>query len=241
MKPIALIPIAIALCVTPLATPVLAQADEARGAFAATTLRLSASGEVETLPDMATITLGVETTAASAVDASRANAELMNRVIGALKASGVADRDTQTSQLSLSPQYVYEANHPPHLTGYQASNQVRVAVRDLSKLGRTADAVVGAGATNVGQIEFGLTNPVAAQNSARVAAVKSLEDKASLYAQATGYRIGRLVNITEGGSVRTSPPMPMMALAAKAEAVTPVATGQLTVHIDVTGVFELVK
>ncbi|HEY1447189.1 MAG TPA: SIMPL domain-containing protein, partial [Caulobacteraceae bacterium] len=173
--------------------------------------------------------------------ASRANAELMSKVISALKASGVAERDTQTSQLSLAPQYAYEPNHPPRLTGYQASNQVRVTVRDLAKLGRVADAVVSAGATNVGEINFGLSTPLEAENSARLAAVKALEDKAALYAQATGYRIGRLVNLTESGPVGPIRPVPMMALAAKAEVATPVATGQVTVHIDVTGVFELVK
>jgi len=240
MKPIALVPIAIALCVLSL-IPSLAQADEAGAAFAATTLRLSASGDVELPPDMATITLGVDTTAASAVEASRASAELMTKVIGALKASGVADRDTQTSQLSLSPQYVYEANHPPRLTGYQASNQVRITVRDLSKLGRTADAVVSAGATNVGQIEFGLANPVAAENSARVAAVKALEDKASLYAQATGYRITRLVNLIEGEGVTPISPRPMMAMAKAVEAPTPIQAGQVKVRIDIAGEFELAK
>jgi hypothetical protein len=240
MKLIARLFLAIALTATPLA-PALGQADEGRAAYLATTLRLSASGEVNVPPDMASVTLGVETTGPSAADASHANAELMNRVVGVLKASGVADRDAQTSQLSLAPQYVYEPNHPPRLTGYQASNQVRVTIRDLTKLGRVADAVVNAGATNVGEIAFGLSTPLEAENSARLAAVKALEDKAALYAQATGYRIGRLVNLTEGEPANPIRPMPMMALAAKADVATPVATGQVTVHVDITGVFELIK
>ena len=240
MKPIVKLSFAFALAAIPLA-PALAQADGGRAAFSATTLRLSASGEVNLPPDVASITLGVETSGPSAADASRANAELMSKVVGALKASGVADRDTQTSQLSLAPQYAYEPNHPPRLTGYQASNQVRVMVRDLARLGRVSDAVVNAGATNVGEINFGLATPLEAENSARLAAVKALEDKAALYAQATGYRIGRLVNLTEGGSGGPIRPSPMMAMAAKNEVTTPVATGQVTVHVDVTGEFELVK
>jgi uncharacterized protein YggE len=240
MKLIARACIAVVLAAAPLA-PAFGQSEEAKAAFSATTLRLSASGEADRPPDMATVVLGVETTASTAADASRSNAELMSRVISALKASNVADRDTQTSQLSLAPQYAYEPNHPPRLTGYQASNQVRVMIRDLSKLGRVADAVVNAGATNVGEITFGLSTPLEAENSARLAAVKALEDKATLYAQATGYRIGRLVNLTEGGAAGPVRPMPMMALAAKADVATPVATGLVTVHIDVTGVFELVK
>jgi hypothetical protein len=209
--------------------------------FSATTLNISAFGEVKLPPDMAEVTLGVETTAPTASEAMRANAERMSRVLEALKAANLSDRDLQTAQLSLSPQYVYEPNQPPRLTGYQASNQVTANVTDLTQLGRVADAVVNAGATNVGQISFGLANPVAAENSARIAAVKALEDKAALYALAAGYRIGRLVNISEGGGYRPPGPVPMMLMAAKSEPSTPVAAGEVSVRVDVSGVFELVK
>ena len=239
MKPIAALCAAAALAAS--ATTASAQTEDVRAPFAATTLQVSAYGEIELPPDMATLVLGEETTGPTAAAAARSNAELMTRVIAAIKAADVPERDIQTSQLSLAPQYAYEANQPPRLTGYQASNQVRVAVHDLARLGRVVDAVVGAGATNVGQIEFGLANPVAAENSARVAAVKALEDKAGLYAQATGYRIGRLVNLSEGGTERPVMPMPMMALAAKAQAATPIATGQIKVRVDITGMFELLK
>ena len=239
MKPIAALCAAAALAAG--ATTASAQTEDVRAPFAATTLQVSAYGEIELPPDMATLVLGEETTGPTAAAAARSNAELMTRVIAAIKAADVPERDIQTSQLSLAPQYAYEANQPPRLTGYQASNQVRVAVHDLARLGRVVDAVVGAGATNVGQIEFGLANPVAAENSARVAAVKALEDKAGLYAQATGYRIGRLVNLSEGGTERPVMPMPMMALAAKAQAATPIATGQIKVRVDITGMFELLK
>ncbi|MGI8841006.1 MAG: SIMPL domain-containing protein [Caulobacteraceae bacterium] len=212
-------------------------------AFAATTLSLSAFGEAKVAPDMATIALGVETTAPSAAAAMRANAERMARVVAALKSAGIEGRDLQTSNLSLSPQYGYEQNRPARLTGYQASNQLTVTVRDLTRLGAAADAVVGAGANTIDSIAFGLANPVSAENTARIAAVKALEDKAALYAQAVGYRIGRLVNLSEGGGYAPSPPrpMPMMAMRAEAAAPTPVETGELNVRIDITGVFELAK
>lgn len=239
MKPVAALCAAAALAAA--ATTALAQTDEVRAPFAATTLQLSAYGEIELPPDMASLVLGEDAAGATAAAAARSNAEIMTRVVTAVKAAGVADRDIQTAQLSLAPQYAYEPNQPPRLTGYQASNQVRVTIHDLAGLGRIVDAVVGAGATNVGQIEFGLENPVAAENSARVAAVKALEDKAGLYAQATGYRIGRLVNLSEGGTERPVTPMPMMALAAKAQSATPIATGQIKVRVDVAGMFELLK
>jgi len=209
-------------------------------AFAATTLSLSAYGEARADPDMATITLGVETQGPTAADAMQANAAQMTRVVAALKKAGLEPRDLQTSNLSLNPQYVYEQNQPPKLTGYQASNQVTVTVRDLARLGPVVDAVVAAGATNVSNISFGLANPVSAENTARIAAVKALQDKASLYANATGYRINRLVNLSEGGGYSVEPPRPkVFAMAARADAATPVETGQVKVRVDITGLFEM--
>lgn len=221
-------------------TAAFADAASADPSFAATTLSLSAYGEARADPDMATITLGVENQAPTAGEAMAGNSAQMNRVIAALKRAGLEPRDLQTSNLSLNPQYVYEQNQPAKLTGYQASNQVSVTVRDLSKLGPVVDAVVAAGATNVSQISFGLSNPVSAENTARIAAVKALQDKASLYANATGYRISRLVNLSEGGGYSIEPPRPkVFAMAARSDAATPVETGQVKVRVDITGLFEM--
>ena len=227
--------------ISAIATAPVALAQNGDARFAATTLAISAYGEVKLPPDQATISLGVETTGPTAAAAMGANAEKMNRVVAALKAAGVADRDIRTDQLSLSPQYAYAEGQAPRLTGYQASNQVTVTENDLTRLGRLTDAVVGAGATNVGGISFGLASPVAAENSARVAAVKSLEDKARLYADAAGYRIGRLVSLTEGGGGPAQEPRPIVMMAARNSAPTPVAAGEVDVRVDVSGVFELAK
>lgn len=221
-----------------------AQSAEApKSPFSATTLRLAAYGEVEAPPDMATLEVGVQTTAPTAVDASRQNADRTARLVAAVKGAGVPDRDLQTAQISLSPQYAYESGQAPRLTGYQASNQVRVTVHDLSKLARVVDFAAGAGATNLGQVEFSLAAPTAAENSARVAAVKALEDKAQLYARATGYRIVRLVNLSEGVEAGVAPPRPMMVMEAMAKVATPtpIEEGEIKVRADITGVFELAK
>ena len=122
--------------------------------FAATTLDISAYGEVRVAPDMAAINLGVTDQAATAAAALSDNAQAMTKVVDALRAGGIEARDIQTSSLSLSPQYAYSQGQPPKLTGYEAANQVLVTVRDLKRLGAAVDAVVGAGATNVGSIQF---------------------------------------------------------------------------------------
>lgn len=223
----------------------LAQAQEGPppGAFAATTLRLSAAGEVRVAPDMASLSLGVETAAPTAEGAMRANAQKMSEVTAALKRAGIGPADLQTSSLSLSPQYAYEQGKPPRLTGYQASNQLSVTVRDLARVGAIADAAVTSGANTVGQITFGLAEPTATEDRARVAAVKALEDKAALYARTTGYQIKRLVSLSEGAPMEIGPrPVPMMAMrAAAATPNTPVEAGEMNTRVEVSGVFELTR
>lgn len=212
--------------------------------FQATTLNISAYGEVKADPDQATIALGVQTEAPTAAEAMRLNAERMTRIAAALRRAGIADKDIQTSNLSLNAQYQYEERRPPRLTGYQASNQVTVTVNDLARLGSTIDSTVTAGANQIQGIGFGLKNPEAALDQARMLAVRALQSKAQLYAAATGHRIGRLVNLSEGGGyTQIPPPRPMyrMAVATEAAADTSVAPGQLTVRADVSGLYELTR
>lgn len=215
----------------------------AESVFRATTLNVSAYGEVEVAPDMATITLGVTSDGPTAAAALAANSAKMTQVVAALRRGGIPERDIQTSGLNLSPQYHYQENQPPRLTGYQVSNMVTVTVRDLSRIGQAVDATVNAGATNVHGINFGLQNPSAAENEARQAAVRALTAKAELYANATGHRVARLVNLSEGGGYTPPPPMPVMAQYARAEAAnaTPVSPGQLKVRIDIAGMYELAR
>ncbi|MDP3659641.1 SIMPL domain-containing protein [Phenylobacterium sp.] len=226
------------------APPAFAQtAPAADTMFRATTLNLQAYGEVRAAPDIATISLGVMTEAKTASEAMQANATRMTQVIAALRRAGIAERDIQTSGLNLNPQYVYEQNVAPRLSGYQATNQVSITVRDLKKLGAAVDATVEAGANQVNSISFGLNDPTTAENAAREAAVKALGAKADLYARATGYRIGRLVSLSEGGGYSPSPPpMPMVSMARMEKAdSTPVSPGELRVRIDVSGLYELTR
>jgi uncharacterized protein YggE len=210
--------------------------------FRATTLNLAAVGEVKAAPDMASIGLGVTTQARTAAQALADNAARMGQVMAALKAAGVAARDIRTSGLTLNAQYAYEQGQAPRLTGYQAANQLSVTVHDLTRLGAAVDATVGAGANQVNGISFGLADPTAAENAAREQAVHTLQAKADLYARATGYRVSRLVSLSEGAaSEGPRPPMPMMAMARAQKAETSVAPGELDVRVDVAAVYELAR
>jgi uncharacterized protein YggE len=206
------------------------------------TLNLSAYGETRIAPDLATINLGVNTEAPTAAAALQANATQMTKVIAALRKAGIADKDIQTSGLNLSAQYDYVQNEPPKLRGYQAANQVTITVRDLTRLGQAVDATVSAGANQVNGISFGLSDPTAAENAAREKAVKALAAKANLYATATGHRLARLVTLSEGGGYSAPAPVPMYAMARMEKAdSTPVSAGEMSVRIDISGVYELAR
>lgn len=219
--------------------------DADAAAFRATTLSLSATGDVKARPDMATLSLGVDTQGRTAGEALARNRERMNATLAALRAQGLAERDLQTSDLSLAAQYTSVPHQAPRISGYDATNSVTVTVRDLSRLGGVVDAVVASGANNVGDIGFGLQNPRAAQDEARRAAVVALQARAELYAQAIGRRIGRLVNLTETGGSNPGPVRRMFRaeaqMTADAAAPTPVAPGELAIKINVSAVYELTQ
>ena len=168
-------------------------------------LNLSAYGEVKAAPDMATINFGVVTEAATAAEAMRQNAARMNQVMDALRRAGIEARDVQTSGLNLSAQYDYVQNEPPRLRGYQANNRVTVIINELDAVGTTADAVVAAGVNQIDGISFGLKDPTAAENRARQLAVRNLQAKAALYAQALGVELGGIRSLTEGGGYAPPP------------------------------------
>jgi uncharacterized protein YggE len=179
--------------------------------------------------------------AATAAEAMQLNATRMNQVMAALRRAGIEARDVQTSGLNLSAQYDYVQSEPPRLRGYQASNQVTVIINDLTKVGTTADAVVAAGVNQINGISFGLKDPSAAENQARLIAVRNLQAKAALYAQALGVELAGIRSLSEGGGY-APPPQLMFAraeMAMDSGGSTPVAAGQLTVRIDITGVYDL--
>ncbi len=206
-----------------------------------TTLSLSVTGEVGATPDMATVNFAVVTQGKTASDAMKANNVRMNAVMTALKTAGIAAKDIQTSNLNLNPQYVYKDNLPPTLTGYEARNQITVRVNDLAQTGPVIDAVVKAGINQIDSIGFGLKDDDAVLDQARQKAVTTLNQRANLYASATGLKIKRLLSLEEGaGSYQ--PPMPMMARREKfADTSTPVSAGELQERVTITATFELEK
>jgi uncharacterized protein YggE len=203
-------------------------------------LTINAQGETRIAPDLATITIGVVTQGGTADAALGQNTTKMNAVVAAIKRAGVADRDVQTSNLSVNPQYQYGQNEPPKLTGYEATNNVTVKVRDLKNVGKVVDGVVAVGSNQINGISFGLDDDSKAMDAARTDAMKKARARADLYATATGLKVNRIVSISEGGGSGPVYPMPMMrAQMAGAAGPPPVAPGELNVSVDVNVVYLL--
>ena len=205
-----------------------------------TLLSVSAQAEARQVPDVATLSTGVVTQASDANAAMRANAMQMDKVMAAIKAAGIADRDIRTSGISLNPQYKYVENQSPAITGYQASNTVDIKVRDISRLGKVLDALVASGANQVNGPSFEIDQPEPVYDQARREALEKAQARAQMYAKALGLKVRRIVSIDEGGGYRPPMPMPMMAMArAKTESDTAVAPGETTLSANLNVVFEL--
>jgi uncharacterized protein YggE len=206
-----------------------------------TLLSIGAEARTTRIPDVATLSGGVVTQAADANGALRANAEQMTRVMAAIKAAGIAERDVQTAGISIYPQYRYAENQPPVITGYQASNTVNVKVRDVSRLGKVLDALVASGANQINGPSFEIDEPEAAYDEARRNALKKAQARAEMYAATLGLRVRRIVSINEGGGYNPPGPMPMMKMAAMESADTPVSPGETSLSANLSVVFELGK
>jgi uncharacterized protein YggE len=204
-----------------------------------TLLQVSAHAEAHRVPDVATISSGVVTQAADANAAMRDNAVQMDKVMKAIRAAGIAERDIQTSGINVNPQYRYAENQPPTITGYQANNTVSLKVRDIAKLGHVLDALVASGANQINGPSFEVDQPDAAYDEARRAALEKAQARAQMYAKTLGLRVRRIVSIGEGGNFRPPVPVPMAMARAEKSVDTSVSPGETTLGADLDVVFEL--
>ncbi len=207
-----------------------------------TLLSVTARAEASRVPDVAGLSTGVVTQAADANAALRANSAQMAKVVAAIRAAGIAERDIQTSGISIHPQYRHSENQPPVITGYQASNTVSLKVRDIARLGEVLDALVASGANQVHGPSFEIDQPEVVYDEARREALKLAQARAAMYAESLGLRVRRIVSISEGGGFQ--PPVPMMMKSAAMDArmeSAPVAPGETTLSVSLDVVFELGK
>jgi len=193
---------------------------------------ISVTGEatVSVPPDLAQVDAGVTSDAKTAREASDANNAAMGKVLLALKGAGIEQKDYQTARLSLQPEYAPNRQGPSPVVGYRASNRVTIRVRDVTKVANVIDTLVGAGANDIGSINFMVSQASKLLDDARTQAVADARRKAEIYAKAAGVTLGAPLSISEEGAApapvfRTKMAAPMAAA--------PVAQGEETLSVTV--------
>ena len=194
---------------------------------------ISVTGEATVLvpPDLAEIDGGVTSEAKTAREASEANNAAMCKVLQALKGAGIEEKDVQTARLSLQPQSAPNRSGPSAIAGYRASNRVTIRVRDVAKVANVIDTLVGAGANEIGGINFMVSQASKLLDEAREQAVADARRKAEIYAKAAGVTLGAPLSISEEGSPG---PMPFRKMAAGMAVSAPVAQGEETLAVTVS-------
>jgi hypothetical protein len=220
------------------AGPAAAQQASITQTIAGTRLDINATGEVTRTPDIAVITAGVVTRSPNATGAIEDAAARMQKMLAALKHAGVEDRDIQTGNVSLNPEYRYPENQSPQLVGYTASNQLTIRFRDIRSSGKILDALVSQGANQINGPSLTIDKPEAALEEARASAVRIGRARAELYARSLGQRVVRIVSVSEsGGYSAPSPPVPMMVRAEMAN--TNIEPGEQKLQVSLAMTFEL--
>jgi uncharacterized protein YggE len=223
------------------ATPALAQQASITQTIAGTRLDLTATGEVTRVPDIAVISAGVVSRSTTASAALQDSASRMQRVLAALKRAGVEDRDIQTSNVNLNPEYRYPENQSPQLVGYTASNTVTVRFRDIRSSGKILDALVAEGANQINGPNLTIDKPEAALDEARANAVAIGRARAEAYAHSLGLRVVRVVSVSENGGYAippAPPPVPMMMARGERDSTT-IQPGEQKLQVSLAMTFEL--
>lgn len=212
-------------------------------------ITVSGEGEVKAKPDTVAISLGVVTEAATAQQAMTANNEAMQQLFDVLDQQQIAGKDRQTVRFDVSPQYRQEQPGPrgpggpqaeeprePRIVGYQVTNEVRIKVRQVSKLGPVLDAVVGAGSNRIHGIEFSVDDRDKLMDDARRDAIRRARAKAELFAEAADVSLGDVITIREEDFARPMPQPQYMMMEARSA---PIAEGEQTITARVQVTFRL--
>lgn len=234
---------AAALAISAVAVQPVAHAGEVQMTASGPVIELSIYESVELGPDIATISAGVTSEALTAVEALRVNSAEMRRVVERIKSLGIEAKDIQTSGISLSPRYDYDREGQKQIfRGYQVSNRVSVKLRKIEQTGEVLDALVVAGATDIGGPSFSVDDDSAAQETARKRAMERARQRAEAYAAMAGYDGLRLLEINE--ALMGSGPVPMAdkrVMVAQESAAPPVEPGMITTGVSLLVKYEMVR
>jgi len=199
-----------------------------------TGITVSGEGKATGTPDIATVQLGVSTLAATVADARSRAATAMDAMIASMKGNGVADKDIQTQQLSIAPEYDYADNRQT-LRGFRVTNIVVAKIRTIDNTSKVVDDAVTAGGNDaqVQGISFTIENPDTLKTQARQAAMADARSRAETLAKEAGVQVGNPIAISESAVV---PPIAYDRAAAGVAPETPIQPGtqDVTVTVSVT-------
>ena len=205
-------------------------------------IELSVSEQVDSAPDTATFSTGVETRAKTATEALRQNSVQARAVINRLKSLGIAEKDIQTTGINLRADYDYDQeSRENRFVGYVVSNQVSATVNDISRLGEILDAIVSSGATNLNGPSFSIRDDSKLKDVARERALTNAKARAMSYARSEGYAGVRVLSISEGMSHQSEAPMMRMEASAASSAPPPVAPGQVGTVVSLNITYEMTR
>ncbi|GIX06161.1 MAG: SIMPL domain-containing protein [Candidatus Poribacteria bacterium] len=194
------------------------------------------TGKVTVQPDIAIVSVGVQTFHADAQQAVAENNAKVSAILDALRALGIAPGDLRTERFSVTPQMQYPREGPPQLVGFQVTNSVRATVRDVTQVGQVLQAAVDAGANLIHGIVFDVSNREELVAEARRLAIADARTQAEEIAEEADISLGEPIRIRETGG---GGPIPVFGLERAADAAVPVEPGTVDITVTVEILYEI--
>lgn len=209
-------------------------------------IQVTGEGRVSATPDVAILNLGVSASAATVAEANTQATNAMNRLLDSLKANGVDEKDIQTTQFSIYPEYgpprTSLEKDVPQIVGYRVVNMVTAKVRNIDRVGKVIDDAARAAGdlAQVHGISFTIDDPTELRQQAREKAMADARVKARQLADLAGVGLGRPIYISESGGFPPPIPLGFGGDVRAVEAVpVPVSSGQLDVTVNVNVVYAI--
>lgn len=171
-------------------------------------------GKVYAKPDLAILQLGLTNEATTSEEVVTKNNDKMNSITKEIKALGIEDKDIETTNYNLSPKYNYTDNRGSFIDGYTLNQDIQIKIRDFDKISAVIQKATSLGANTINQLQFTIDNPEKLKSEASDIAISKAKEKATNIVKASGLRLGKIINVYEGGGV--SSPVPMYGVAEKA-------------------------
>ena len=206
-------------------------------------ITVSGEGKVYATPDIATVTLGIETNGKSVKEITQTNVSAMNKIIEEVKNLGIEDKDIQTTQYSVTPQYNYTEKEGRVPNGYTINQNIEVKIRNFDNISGVLDVATQNGANVVSSLAFTIDDPEQFRAEARAKAIEQAKAKAETLAKQAGVKLGEIINVYENNysysPVYTNSKTLMGAGVLESTASADIQTGQQEVDLTINLTYKL--